>query len=335
MKSDAVKQLVDSPEFESMRVLYLGTDLDAGNIAAAIKQISDTYNQGAGSPRIWATDLNRAAYFSYFLPLNTIRFASVLRYGHEVGFFNGFEHVSEFGSGPATAQWTSWWEGFRPPVWQAQEESNEARHMHTEIAAQIKMPLPDFTAKPRTGAGVLAVASYVMTETDLPPWFLDCEGICLVEASTERNARKLMAYRQTLLDAGFTVWAPCTHQQACPLLVHSKRDWCHMRVHWQRPQWFLDLERRLPMKNATVTFSYLLARRGGGAPDVSGFREPARIIGDTLKEKGKTRQAVCRGPEREFLSWLHRNGEPRPFLHGERIDLPDSLEKKGSELRWP
>ena len=58
-----------------------------------------------------------------------------------------------------------------------------------------------------------------------------------------------------------------------------------------------------------------------------------RIVGDRLEEKGKTRQLVCRGPEREFLSWMHRNGEAPEIPRGVLIDAPTDFEIKSNELR--
>jgi len=139
-----------------------------------------------------------------------------------------------------------------------------------------------------------------------------------------------MEWRGRLLNAGFQVLAPCTHALPCPLLTKSPRDWCHMRVAFAGPEWFLRLEERLPMKNRTLTYSYLFVSRQLQRPWAA---NAARVIGDTLEEKGKTRQMICRGEEREFLSWLHRFGEPPRIPHGSICFGTETCEKKGPELR--
>jgi hypothetical protein len=63
------------------------------------------------------------------------------------------------------------------------------------------------------------------------------------------------------------------------------------------------------------------------------WRHAARVIGDTLPERGKTRQMICRGPHREFLSWLHRFGEPPSLPRGALVRGIDTTEPKGGELR--
>jgi len=77
-----------------------------------------------------------------------------------------------------------------------------------------------------------------------------------------------------------------------------------------------DLEALLPMKNRTLTYSYLLLSRE--IQDQT-WRGAARVIGDTLEENGKTRQLICRGAKREFLSWLHRHGPAPRIPHGALI----------------
>ncbi|MCB0408374.1 MAG: hypothetical protein KDD34_09230, partial [Bdellovibrionales bacterium] len=144
-------------------------------------------------------------------------------------------------------------------------------------------------------------------------------------------ARALMSFRKLLIENGFFVLAPCTHQGLCPLLTHSKKDWCYDRVFLEAPDWFKKLESHLPMKNRTLTFSYLIASKKF-KPHLP--KNSARVIGDTLKEKGKTRQMVCRGQEREFLSWLDRLGPAPEIPHGALIQIPEDYLKKGdSEIR--
>lgn len=90
------------------------------------------------------------------------------------------------------------------------------------------------------------------------------------------------------------------------------------------------MEAILPMKNRTLTYSYLLVSRRVPHPSHRGW---ARVIGDTLKERGKTRQMICRGEKREFLSWLLKRGEPEEIPHGALIHGVDQAEVKGPELR--
>jgi hypothetical protein len=141
-----------------------------------------------------------------------------------------------------------------------------------------------------------------------------------------------MKFRDDLIAKGHHVWAPCTHCELCPLLHNSEHDWCHDRIHWDAPKWFSNVEKYLPMKNRTLTYSYVLARKSLASP--AGVKGLARLVGDMLVEKGKTRQSVCRGSEREFLAWFP--GRMKDEIHLERgslVRLKEGLTKKSAEIR--
>ena len=82
------------------------------------------------------------------------------------------------------------------------------------------------------------------------------------------------------------------------------------------------------MKNRTLTMSYLLMRKT--PPEKT---KMARIVGDLLKEKGKNRQLVCRGPNREFLTWMHKNKLLQEIPRGVLVDIPEDSEKISNEIR--
>ena len=138
-----------------------------------------------------------------------------------------------------------------------------------------------------------------------------------------------MELRTDLIDSGYQILGPCTHAGACPLLKHSKKDWCHFRVFWERPLWMQQLEQPLGFNNRTLTYSYLLASK----IQASETTNAVRVIGDTLDEKGKTKQAICRGEDREFVSWLHRYKDINNIARGALIELPENTESKGTEVR--
>ena len=141
-----------------------------------------------------------------------------------------------------------------------------------------------------------------------------------------------MKLRETFIKDGWNVAAPCTHQQACPLLHESERDWCHDRSPWQQPPELAALEKHMPIKNGTLPFSYLMLTR---LPAQHGTNS-ARMTGDLQEFKGFAKQLICRGPEREFLSWQKRDFKKVDYperLRGELVILQDGIAKKGNELR--
>ena len=303
---------------------------DSKALAKNVLMLSDFFIQNPDGQTPWHQSFAQIAYLSYYLPLNAARLRAVTQEGAKRNFFAGLENVIDFGAGLATASL-------------ALSETQNLQYTLIEVASEpqkiIETHFKDFKAQEwiRTfSAGrlknpkkTLALFSYSLTElNDLPEWAAECEAVMIVEPSTQQDGRKLMALRQRLLEKGYHAWAPCTHEGPCPLLTQSKNDWCHDRIHFDAPEWFQRMEEHLPMKNRTLTTSYLLMRKT--APEKI---EAARVVGDTLKEKGKDRQMICRGPDREFLAWLHKNKNSQEIPRGVLVKIPNDIQKVSNELR--
>lgn len=285
-------------------------------LAEDILQLSDFYIQNPDSSTPWDKPWAQRALLVYYWPLNSIRFQAVYDELKKVNFLNGLEHFIDYGAGPATA---------------AHVLKTDFKNI--DLLEKSHVPqnwFKDFQWKKSSEptSKTAAVFCYSMTElAELPKWAENCEALIILEPATQDDGRKLLTLRQNLIEKGFYAWAPCPHQGPCPLLLNSKTDWCHDRVELELPTWFQEIEQHLPIKNRTITMSYLAMRRLQPASP-----EWARITGDRLNEKGKTRQLVCRGNQREFLAWMHRDGEPPDFYRGERVLLQD-FDNKSNELR--
>lgn len=297
-------------------------------LAASIKKLSDFFIENPTGATPWDEDWVQEAYFAYYLPLNEIRTRSVVEEGLRVGFFEGLKHVIDFGAGPGTADFSL--EKSVPALEKflliersqvpARLLSHKTWDYRTVLSARdVEIP-----------SATLFVASYSLTEAELPAPALQAEAMMILEPSTQQDGRALLGLRQRLIDEGFHLWAPCLHQEACPLFTQSARDWCHDRVHVDRPEWWIKLEELLPFRNQTITFSYLLARR---TPPPRTPENRARLVGDQLPEKGKTRQMICRGPEREFAAWMSRKGHPPDWPRGIVVEIPDDAKKVSNEIR--
>ncbi len=307
----------------------LGFNLNQSQpLAKAILQVSNDYQEVA-STTPWQDDATFAAYLSYFFPLNYIRTLKVIDEGKRWGFFNDVQQMVDFGCGPGTST----------KAFLMDPEINVKRIHGVDLFDDLKplylnnhgqtagisfgLQMPKVNAQ-----GSLLVASYALNETkDIPPWLFNFEKIMILEPSTKQAFPKLLEIRDKLLEKNYQIVAPCPHVHKCPL-SESKKDWCHDRVYWQQPEWFQRLESLMPIKNQSLTFSYLLASR-------TPLQKPdfARIVGDAQVEKGKTRWMICQGPEREFLSFLKRQG-PSPLIYrGDRVQL-DVFEKRGDEIRF-
>lgn len=298
---------------------------DSKKLAEAVKKLSDYFIANPDGSTPWHESWAQIAYLCYFLPLNHARVQAVVTEAQTRGFFEGLDEVLDFGCGPGTAS-LALTEHFQKFVM-----VEKAKDVCSKFAFLPKATWSATAPAVSQPAKTMAVFSYSLTElSDLPPWAKKLEALMILEPSTQADGRKLSELRQRLIAEGYSIWAPCTHHGACPLLTQSKTDWCHDRIFFAMPEWFEKLEQHLPMKNRTLTTSYLLARRKKPAP----FAENVgRIVGDHLKEKGKDRQMFCRGPEREFLAWLHKNGLEQDIPRGVLIEIPEDVQKISNELR--
>lgn len=300
-------------------------------LSKQVQKLSDTYVQGQGSPRVWQDPQLCQAYLSYFFILNSTRLAKAMSLTPMDLLFKDIKQAYELGSGPGTAHLSFESAGYKIP-WIADEASSNAQALHLQICKQLKYQAPVFKSINQVDKNSLGIFSYVLTETELPQWALDCESLFVIEASMRTAARGLMNLRQKLISNDFEILAPCTHQEACPLLMHTKKDFCHFRVHLDKPDYFLELEKHLPMKNDTLTYSFLAARKKTSSAKKIG-KNIGRIVGEAMIEKGKIRQAFCRSEKKEQLSWLRRGNNIELPESGQLYELPEGTKCLGAELR--
>lgn len=298
---------------------------DSKRIAEAVLKMSDFYIAQPEAQTPWQEKWCQIAQTAYFLPLNFLRAQSVYLESKARGFPISENEILDFGSGlgAGSLPWSLDYRGSLVFV----ERSQQAQKLHSQILQKNARWISESEIRPAKNR--TAVFSYSLTElSKVPDWAHDCESLILIEPSTREDGRRLLEKRKDLLTQGFSMWAPCPHQEGCPLYEDSKTDWCHDRIHFEMPKWFVEIEKHLPMKNATLTFCYLLASKQP-SPVVNQWR----MVGDQLEEKGKTRQLLCRNSKRQFLAWMHRDGPVPEVPRGVLIDPPSEFLEKSNEVR--
>lgn len=321
--------------------MFIKPEIPLKNLSESIKRLSDFFIQNPQKQTPWSEKYCQDAYKHYFLPLNFLRVQKVIERGSEVGFFEGLENTIDWGAGPGTASFALN-EGLNLKRQILIENAKDAVRVFSEehkkylTNPEVQTSMDTQKLKMDLKKSML-VMSYSFTElVELPKGWDHFEALMILEPSTRDDGRRLLELRKKLIAAGYFIWAPCTHQGDCPLLEKSKNDWCHDRIHVKAPDWFLEVERNLPFKNKTITTSYLLARK---MKPVANFDQVGRLVGDSLEEKGKTRQMFCRNSDREFLAWMHKKTRPENeqiiFPRGELFKLPDAdkIEIKSNEIR--
>ncbi len=329
-------------------VLGYQSSFDAAKISGAVQKISDFYISRPSGKTPYELPGAPAAYLLYYTLLNHVRCLGVFREAQNLGFFANLDRVIDWGSGMGAA-WLALRDVAPGSLGRSLAIDRSPKALEIQMAlrrafvpgddagchamATDDRKIHDFLGSAKAESSkTLAVFSYSLTEIEtLPDWVHRCEALAIIEPGTNQDGRRLLGVRDSLIQKGYQVWAPCTHQGPCPLLTQSKTDWCHDRVMWQQPEFYQDIEKHLPMKHRTLVFSYLLARKTLAPPaDLVGA---ARLTGDQQRLKGQTRQMVCRSSEREFLSWQHRHGEPPEFLRGELVEVSGAAQKKGADIR--
>ena len=288
--------------------------ISSKKMADCILKLSDFYNQRGGETpydQEWA----RLAYLAYFLPLNFIRNLAVVDEGIRVGFFNGMQRWTDYGSGLGAAT-LALREHFKQQEFELIDRSRWAVDNARKYFSIQSNPA-------RINKSDTWVFSYAVNEfKTLPEAAIQARRLMIVEPSTRELGRNLLEMRNHLQGQGFFAWAPCTHNGACPLLKDSKRDWCHSRVQFKAPDWFKEIESYLPMKNADLTFSFLLLSR-----EIPEKIEIGRLVGDMQIEKGKSKIMLCRSEKREFMSFLDRHWKTTPDLYRDemvQVEKPSS-----------
>jgi len=312
-------------------------------IAQAIHRMSDFYIQNPTAPTPWSEPWAQVAQWAYYLPLNYLRNLSVVAEAQRQNFFEGLSEVIDFGAGLGA--------GFRSLpsnfenyfvieksslALELVKKTSPSNYFFTDkIGTALSSTNSESKSLPLHHKKTLSLFSYSLTELDqIPEWALQNEALMILEPSTQQDGRRLQEWRSDLIGNGFHIWAPCTHHQACPMLLHSKKDWCHHRLHIKKPDWLERIELKLPWRNQTLTVSYLLARKKQKTNALSANANLTRIVGDSLVEKGKTRQQICKNNQREFLSWLHKNSVAPELYRGDLVSWsPEQAEIKSNEIR--
>jgi ribosomal protein RSM22 (predicted rRNA methylase) len=136
----------------------------------------------------------------------------------------------------------------------------------------------------------LAIAAYVLgeltadQEVTLLTTLTASNTVVVIEPGTPAGFARIIGARSYLLDAGFTIAAPCPHELTCPMLTRD--DWCHFAERLDRS----SLHRALKAGELSYEdekFSYVAATRG------TTRRPPDRILRHPTQRKGLVSLQLC------------------------------------------
>ncbi len=99
--------------------------------------------------------------------------------------------------------------------------------------------------------------------------------------------------------AAVTVFAPCLHAAACPMLARDT-DWCHEDLDVDLPEGLVPVARAAGLRREGLTFSYLVLRADGVSlasclEATASTRGALRVVSGPMPSKGKREAFLC-GP---------------------------------------
>ncbi len=296
-------------------------DWPVKSLAEAVPKLSDRYRSGDPARNGTFTESLRdvAAYAAYRLPATYAAVSSALHAVFERRLDFTPHSLLDVGSGPGTGMWAAL------DVWPDIETITlleRDRHMAswgqalaasspTPALSQAHWHAIDITRSWRENPSDLVMASYVLGE--LPEsrqvplvaalWEHTLEVLVLIEPGTPEGFKRIRKVRQTLIDRGANVVAPCPHQGTCP------SDWCHFservarsRIHRQAKGASLAYEDE---KFAYVALSRTPARPIAGRvvrhPEIG----KGHIKLDLCTPTGLTKRVVTRMDREAFRAARH------------------------------
>ena len=157
-------------------------------------------------------------------------------------------------------------------------------------------------------------------------WASMCESgaVVIIEPGTRQQSRRLLELRDTMIDAGANVFAPCSRKiTPCPALANPS-DWCHEERATQLPPNARRLATRTHLRAGGMVFSYLVLTREDAAQVFAADGELVwRVVSRLRKLKGVRECFACSDLGRVRLRLLkrHRSIQNAAFERVERGDL--------------
>lgn len=181
----------------------------------------------------------------------------------------------DVGGGTGAAVWAAGaiWPGGRPTT--VLDWAEPALAVGRDLAAGVPALVGTAWRRARIGAqggelppSDLLTVGYVLKELAPPDREALVAGaaraaraVVIVEPGTPDGYERIMAARDLLIAAGFTVAAPCPHDGACP--IERGADWCHFAARVGRSSLHRQVKGgSLPYEDEK--FSYVAAVRAGG-----------------------------------------------------------------------
>jgi ribosomal protein RSM22 (predicted rRNA methylase) len=239
-----------------------------GGLVEKTAKLSASYRKGANSS---AVDLS--AYVVSRVPATFAANVKVLAALTQAMPDFSPHSLLDIGTGPGTASWAALaqWPELQKIIQCEQDQTFAwaAAKLNAESGIpalqQAKLLQKAEAALPPDVKADIVVASYMLAELPLETmpqlarrlWDRTDQVLLLIEPGTPNGFARLRSIRETMLELGAHVVAPCTHQNICPMLAGN---WCHFKTRVQRSRDHMHAKQAsVPFEDEA--FSYLVLSR--------------------------------------------------------------------------
>jgi len=158
----------------------------------------------------------------------------------------------------------------------------------------------------------------------------------LIEPALMDTSRALLMLRDSALEKGMHVYAPCFTQKNCPALMHPG-DWCHHTMDWERPKFIEVIDEMIGNIRKSLKFTYVvLTKRNDHLGDYvfekRNFESQFRTVSDSFKEKGRRRIFLCNNLGRTSFIKNKRDGSETNSVF-DRLERYDIVQIEKFEVR--
>ena len=297
-------------------------------LAKASAILSDRYRREVRDGRLHIDDaLAAKAYLATRLPATFAAVRAAMTMVEESLPDFQPHHQIDLGCGPGTAFWAA------QDTWSSLAEADMVEAspairkvgeaLAKEASAQSRWHAGDVTLRiPDLAAADLVTLAYVLDElppTSLAPlvsrlWNLTKGVLVIIEPGTTAGWQRILAARQTLIEAGAHLVAPCAHAKDCAIVAP---DWCHFSRRVARSRVHrLAKGAEVPWEDEKYIF--IAASRMVAEPAQARVLSPPRISG------GVARLKLCRQDGRITEAVISkRQGDA--FRVARRADWGDGL----------
>ncbi|GAB1431849.1 hypothetical protein MASR2M29_04740 [Spirochaetota bacterium] len=161
--------------------------------------------------------------------------------------------------------------------------------------------------------------------------------LLVMEPASLTASRDNIALRDSLLNAGWTVVAPCTTQEPCPALLAGLQHSCHDEACWEMPPMVRQLSEQLGLDRGLVKMSWFLMAPPGAAVLQASHAGRYRIVSAPMLNKGgRVRYLLC-GKEGRFSFSAKKDDKAATaggFFDLKRYDLISVSKPEPREGGW-